>query len=625
MPRAARVESKLLRLAIGCAPLFVALACDRQDSSVSSPTPAGLVMRGSSWATPDDHLLELLVHQDHVYVANSNYGVSALRLEDDGSLTITTPHTEEFEPRCTTLALHRASDTLYCAAEWTDLERISPRVSIFDLAEPGVPRLREHFFIEAIATRDIEVVGDRLILDHFDDGLWTAAIGPDGSLSELAQAPVEGNARSSVGVGDDRIVTLFADVEGHGAQLRLHDLAFEELDRLPLVGPPLGLSADSSGAPRVAVALGSAGLALVDVEADALLIEHELQPPAVVTHALREGDRAVAVTLSGAFAWSLADVEASDMGEGEPASLFGFAPAGQAGPDREGNMLHGVLHAGELITSDWIYVERWAIDEQGEVVDLDLPRGIYVGPGAPVRWAVRNLAPEPRRVEFRIGDQEVARAELQPAEQRTFELSPEARASLVGDERLVRMFVRVFDPTNAGPHPDSFSMIVIIQRSPEEDPAEGRPAPGDRFPPIALQADPETTFFMPTPAGGQSVFFSPDCGMIWSQLEDLAWLERERLNPREGPAVLISWYDIASDGFAERWGLWGATFGHHDVLASPEVRELNAHFGSDLYYDGFFIYDLPGDAMPSDYSVGADGIVRSVERMYYGLWTLRPE
>ena len=618
--------------------MVAVIGCEASPpSGVQSELRSGLVLRGGERATPNDHLVELVVHEGHVYVGNSNYGLSAMRLEPDGSLTLTQSNTSDVDypdpHRCTSLAIHRSSDTLYCASDWgwpdSDLPE-DPKLTVFDLSEPGNPIVRQRFALGSGVTRDLEVVGDRLLLHHFDEGLWTVAIEADGSLGPFeTKTAIEGNARVSVGLaGGARIATLFsnaggasnagsAEQPGGGAQLRLYTADFVELDRLDLAGPALGLGGDESGTARLVAALGSGGLALIDTADDHLVVSQMFTPPAVVNHAVLDGDRLFAITLSGAFAWVL-----SESGE---ARMIGFGPSGDAGPDRAGNMLHGVVHEGELITSDWLYVERWAIDPAGVTTTLDVPRGLYVGPSGPIQWQARNVGNERLRVEFKLlGKYDViAQGELEPGATGSFEIAADARAGLLGDEPVTRVVGYVYDGEIEGPSaPLSSTLLVIVVRGPDQDPAQGRPAPGDRFPKVALQSSPETTFEVPTPEGGQTVFFSPDCALMWPQLQDMAWLSRIGQLPREGPAILISQYDVAHDGFAERYGLWGASFGYYGPYASAEVAEHNAGFAADVY-ESFFIQRMPGDAMPTDYSIGADGIVRSVERMYRGPWTLR--
>ena len=68
----------------------------------------GLELRGGDFGIPDDHLVEVVVHEGYVYIANSNVGYAVMRLDDDGGLT-TTDRGYEYEAniRCTTLAVSR--------------------------------------------------------------------------------------------------------------------------------------------------------------------------------------------------------------------------------------------------------------------------------------------------------------------------------------------------------------------------------------------------------------------------------------------------------------------------------------------------------------------------------------
>ncbi len=589
------------------------LAC----AEVPNPDIAvGIVARGGDFVVRgDDHLVELLVHEGHVYVANSNLAAGALRLEPDGGLTTTDPG----QPyaaliRCTSLAVHAPSDTLYCGAD-EPFDADVATVRIADISTPGAIRWRGAFELARPSTRDLEVVGDRLLISQFHHGLWTAAIGPDGELAQLNETGVEGNVRVSVAVGD-RVVSLLGDVEGPGAELRLLDPTdWSELDRLSLSGPPLGLSADVGGAPRVAVGLGSGGMELVDVEADELRLARLFEPPAVVSAGLVDGEIAAAVTLSGVFAWSIAGLDA-----GEDPRLFGFGPSGTLAEERAGNMLHGVIHDGEIFTSDWIRVGRWALDPAGEVVDLDVPRGIYVGAEGPVRWRMRNPGALALRVEFWIRREYAFETTIGPGELVEVELPQALRERALADEPVARVFVRAYAPAVPSEGaPLSSTVLTLVQRDPD---ATLPPATGDRFPALRLaELDLEQTYDFPLAEGSQTIWIWPDCAMIWPQIEDLAWLRRAGVELGRGTPVVLSEFDLEADEFAAQWGLDGLRFGIWGPVAPPDVDETNAAFGDNLY-DPFFISEMPGDAMPTDYVIGPDATIRSIERMYRSRWTL---
>lgn len=574
----------------------------------------GLSVRGAASLSPDDHLTELLVHEGYVYVANSFGGLGVLRLEDDGALTITDHGIQPDEYgslRCTALAVHRPSNTLYCAADSPNaIEPRIPGIDRFSLHDPAHPQQLEPFPVMFWSVSDIEVFGDVLLIHQFMDGLWTADIGPDGELSNLEPAPVEGNARTSVVLGD-RVVAAFADVHGEGTQLRLYDPStWTELARLELAGPPLGMSVDAGGEPRVAVGLGSAGMALVDVGPDSLALARTLHPPAVVTHAVVEDQIAIAITISGAFAWDLASSKPR---------LFGFGAEGTQGDDRDGNMLHGVLHDGELLTSDWTWIERWTIDPSGEVAALDVPRGVHVGPDGPVHWQVRNPGPIPMRAEIWQGRNHLLDVDV-PGDAVIEIVIPESLRSTLGvDEPTAQLNLRVFDvdvPSEG--EPLSTSAFVIVQRA-ADDPLP--PAVGDVFPNVTFADADGQLFTVPFEEGTQTIWFQVDCALMWPEVEDLAWRVRSGLDVGPGVPLILSDTNLVLDGFAERRALDGVQLGFWGLGAPPEVTEANAAFDEELY-QSFFVPELPGDAVIMDYTIDPSGRVTSLERTYRGQWSL---
>jgi hypothetical protein len=602
------VRSVLLAVFVG----LWAVAC-AVPPVPSSDIVAGLRLRSVVGILAEDHLVELLVHEGHVYAANSNAAVGVVRLDDDGGVTVTDPGIPGgAEIRCTSLAVHAASDTLYCGADAPN--QADPVVWIADISTPGTVRWRASFALDAEWVRDLEVVGDRLLIHQFHAGLWTAEIADDGGLSQLRDTGVVGNARVSVELGG-RIVTLFGDPAGSGSHLRLLDPeTWVELDRLALAGPPLGSSRDAGGRARIAVALGSGGMALVDVdlERDRLRVAETLSPPAVVTQALVDGEVAVAVTLSGAFGW--------DLGAESP-RMFGFGPAGQLPRTRAGNMLHGLLHDGELLTSDWLAVERWALDPSGEVVELDVPRGIYLAPKGPVRWRMRNPGGQDLRAELWVRDRMLVEAEVEAGATVEIALSGSLRReALRVDDPTNTLILRSYDPAvpSAG-KPLAATRLVLVQRDPQ---ATLPPATGDPFPTLAfVDRQLDEVYSFPLAEGSQTIWVLPDCAMIWPQIEDLAWLERSGIDLGRGTPVVIIPFDVEGDQFPQRWGLEGLRFGIWGPPAPAAVNQANANYGDDLY-QSFFIQAMPGDAMPTDYVIDGEGRVVSIERMYRGPWTL---
>ena len=607
--------------------LVIASAALGACSAASSPSPTplpeselvpGLALRGGDFADFDDHLVEIVVHEDYAYVANSNRGIAAMRLDEEGGVS-TTDRGFEYDAhiRCTSVAVHAPSDTLYCAADAPVFSESGYNIEIYDLSEPGAPVWRERVALDHIAVRDLEVIEGRLVINHFDEGITSAAISGSGELSAQIEAGVSGNARFSVPAGG-RIVTLFADPEGSGAELRLYDAgepgAWVELDRLALAGPALGLRADARGSSRVGVGLGSGGMAIVASAGDKLVVEHMLQPPAVVSAPILAGDLAYAVTLSGVFGYALDEV--SDKG----ARMFGFGPSAKLGHERAGNMLHGVMYGDEVLTSDWLWVERWAASPAGEVLDLDVPRGIYLPPQGPVRWRMRNPGRQDLRVELWWDRSSFWVGEIAGHSELSVELSAAQREQILSQaEPRAPLSVRVYDPAIPSEGtPVSSSTLVIAERE-EGDPTP--PALGDIFPTLTLVNLEREVYTLPTPAGSQTIWFWPDCAMMWPQLEDLAWLEREDVDLGRGTPVMLTNFDVDKDNFIANWALSGATVGMWGN-AAPEIGDANDHIDDYDIYEPLWIELIPGDAMPTDYVVDAQGVVHSIERMYRGPWTL---
>jgi len=594
-------------LVSGCGELVVAGESSETGPAQSELRP-GLSLRDGA-SVLEGHLVEMVVHEGHVYAADSNSGVTVVRLEADGSLTTTqnTPNPATVH-RCTTLALDRASDTLYCGSDRTD---DTAKIELYDVSKPGSASLRGSFAINYDATRDVAVVGDTLLISSFESGLWTAQIDAQGDLSGLVELGIEGNARFAAGL-DGRVVSLWSEPSELGALVRLSAREdFAELDRLALAGPPLGLSVDPEGH-RVAVALGSGGAAILRLDDDELALERMLEPPGVTTGALVEGELGVAITLTGAFAWALA---------GDEARIFGFGPAAQLSQVGAGNMLHGVVHEGELLVSDWVFIERYAIDPSGEVLALDVPRGLHVPPTGAIAWKVRN----PGRTELRL-DISTQRQGLlwsraiAPGGVEEVSLDADTHAELLSpEEPVASLEIAARDPSLAD---DSAALwrtrMALVERNPDKPLP---PATGDLFPEITVENGAGGLYTLPHASGTQTIWFSPDCALMWPEIQDLAWLERAEIDLGRGTPVLLTDFAIDQSGYVDDWdldslelGLWGA--------AAPAIGDANAELAPSALEGPFIIADMPGDAHPIDYVITGDGIIRSIERTYRGPWSL---
>ncbi|MFO7563518.1 MAG: hypothetical protein R6X02_12805 [Enhygromyxa sp.] len=595
------------------------------------PRPAGLVpLAQLEQTTPSPHLVEVVVDDDLVYVANSNDAFAIYELLDDGGLELILDHPIGMTGthRCTTLALHSPTASLYCSSdEYHGISR-------FDVDDPLAPELDDEVFnppLVGLRVHDLLVVGDRLLMARYEHGLASAQIGPGGRLSALREQPELGNLRKLELDASGRVWALSVD----RGLLVLEpdpddDTLWLERWQLEIDGPALGLGVEGS---RAAIGLGSAGLAIVELGDDGLAQTHALRPPGVVTAADIHGDAALALTLQGPFVYDLREVTAwpEDPRGEQPREAFDEGRARLAGhalagpwdhPGAKGSMLDGVLieREGELelITSDWTWVERFAIDLDGFPLTVDLRRGEYLAAEAEqVAVFLRNPTPFARRVELQIvGEDEWFDAELEPRGAARVEL-PAERFEIDTPQLVI---VKVHD----GDAIVDVTGVTVLRRPPlsaSSIAARGRPAPGQPFPSITLATNwPGDIEPLPIPTAGvrqRVVFYGIDCAAMWPQIEDLLWRVRSgRLGPEQ--VVLASHVDPTVQGAFDRWGLDDATWGYFaPTIVPPEIAALNPY--EDLYEDGFVIYELPAAAHhPTDYVVDEQGRVLVVEREYRG-------
>src|SRR5690606_10183013 len=114
-------------------------------------------------------------------------------------------------------------------------------------------------------------------------------------------------------------------------------------------------------------------------------------------------------------------------------------------------------------------IERWALDPAGEVVELDVPRGLHVGPKGPIRWRVRNPGGIPLRAEFWLDRRPALEALVPPGEVVELELPESLRIRHLGPgDPTTRMFVRAYDvevPSEG--EPLSTTIMALVQRDPK--------------------------------------------------------------------------------------------------------------------------------------------------------------
>lgn len=558
---------------------------------------AGLALRQQyPLPIPSGHLGEMNIHGDLAYIANSWDSFATIALEPDGSIVATQARPpEEPRSRCTTLAVHDPSRTLYCTSDESE------RIASYDLTDPRRPLMTDANALRLTVpnVRDALVVGDDLFLAQFERGLWVAPIDAAGLLDTAIATAVTGNVRF-IAADAGHLVVLTADrgllvLDGTGAAVTV-------AHALPLDGTPQDLSVRGD---RAVVALGSAGAAVIDLRGTPTVIARVL-PQAVVTGADLESELLAVTTLTGAYLYDLSVT---------PPRLAGYSASGHRSDRAGGVMLSGRFAGGELITSDWIFVERFAASRSGEVRELDLPRGLYLPPGAGVRIPLRNEGELAFDVAVRVGD---ARIDLSVGADATVYVPIEAAAlaSLLAERGILVEMV------SAGS--SSTVQIPVLFRPTTSGPPSSHPASGDVFPELRLAAPMGVASIPMVRRRSLLVFFARDCAAMWPVLEDAAYLgARGALDDGARP-FLVTESDIAADGYVARWALGAADVGHHGYLAPRAVVEFN---GSErVYEDRFFIDELPRAAShPTNYLIDASGIVEVVDSYYRGAFPLRYE
>lgn len=619
-----------LRLALSCLAL---VGCQLEVASEPErvlPRPSGLIRLAQvEQSAPSPHLVEVVVVGDLLYVANSNDAFAIYRI-GDGELAPILDHPTGVtgDRRCTTLAVHEPSASLYCGNdEYSGVLR-------YDVGDPSKPMRDDEDFnppLTGLRVHDLLVVGDRLLMARYEHGLASARIDPAGRLSALHEQAELGNLRKLDVDAAGRVWALTGD---RGLLVLEVDPAdsshWVERWQLDLDGPALGLGVEGS---RGAIGLGSAGLAIVSLDEHGLALTHALRPAGVVTAADIHGDVAVAATLMGVFVYDLREIAAwpSDPRGEQPraafdeggARLLGHALAGPWDhPGGKGGMLDGVLHERdgelELITSDWRWLERFAIELDGFPATVDLRRGEYVAAEAErVAIHLRNPTPFARRVELQIfGELDTIDVVLDARATARVEL--DAARFEIDTPQLV--IAQVYDGDTIVDAPG----VTILRRAPLSASSvadRGRPAPGQPFPTITLATGwpsaIEPLIIPGTSVRQRVVFFSIDCALMWPEIEDLLWRVRAGLlAPDE--VVFASHIDPTVEGAFDRWRLGDAAWGYFEPhLLPPELAGRNPF--DNLYEDGFVIHELPAAAYyPTDYVIDVDGRVLTVEREYRG-------
>jgi hypothetical protein len=630
----ARVALLLLSL-----PLAACAAAEPEPLGVhrNGLVPLGQIVQPS----PSPHLAELISHQDrYVYVANSNDALAVYELlpttappsgfddplstwsdepEQQPGLALVLDRAEGAQQlRCTTLALHPASASLYCGND------IQLGVARYDLADPRAPQLTDELWQpdSYLELRDMLVVGERLLLARYDRGLaWT-------TIDELTA-----NVRM-VAASAEHIWLLSAE----RGLILLDAKTFDERTSLALPGPALDLS---SVGDRVIVALGSSGARIIEWTGTTLEQVEAMHPPGVVTAVDLHGDAAAVVTLTGAWLYDLrgragasaplpesiaADpIHAAGGWSPEEPRLAGFRAAGSwTAGERAGAMLYARFVAGSLLISDWTWVERFAIDLDGFPTGVDLAASSYVSAEADeVPVVLRNPGGVTQEIEvFSFSSELLDRFELAPFA--TVVRHYPAERFEPGVPELLP--VRIRDRGGLAAR----ASTVVLRRPPLDQwpiVPHGEPAPGQLFPPVIIGTTDEDPLVveplaLPLPDQAQRiVFYGSDCAAMWPEIDDLVWrFHAGALG--EATVVFASNDHVSLGGVVERWLLDGTAWGFFDPQAlGPELVELNPW--PSIYEQGFELRELPSAANhPTDYELDAGGRVIAVERQYRGAYPL---
>ena len=548
------------------------------------------------------HLGDIRVDGEHIYVSNSFSGVSSFRMLPEKALGLANPLPEGdwwegIFKRCTALALHSPSRTLFCGdpMEWSQ-RGVMPTgdgaLLALDISEAGRPVLKaEPMFSKDYLLRDLVVHGDLLVIALFGRGLRVADIASDGTISNLRDPGIEGDMRAVASDGE-QLVALALD---RGlVQLKLEGGELVELGALAMDGPKLDVILREG---KAVASLGSAGAQIASLSESGPVIERVLAVPAVVTSSDLKGDALALSTLSGLYLYDLRE---------EKARLAGFQHLEYA-------MLSARFVENDLIVSDWERLVRYSVNLDGEVTTVDSLSGLFITKDAPFEIRVRNHGGITLNLEL-LGSY----ASLGPGEEYVFEFDG---GKILGQSEIRDVRIQVSGEVDGEPFNTQRQVTLGLRTILEESP-ESYPPIGSMIPSIALQGPEGEVFYLPEDGKPMRyVFFEFDCAVMWPELEDLAWAWRSGLLGDEKP-VFIAEYPGSSGGI-ELWGYEDLRFGFSGEGVSQEVRDFNARLGPRLY-ESAFANDgvLPRSANhPTDHIVAADGSIRAVEVRYRGLWS----
>jgi hypothetical protein len=562
------------------------------------------------------HLARMLLVGDRLYVANSSDGVMTWSLASSGQLSLLSstrplrrdPATPEeiARPvtRCTALAVHTASNTLYCTAA-------DAALGWFSLADRDHPAQQTGSDVSSELRRgyrDALVVGDALLLAGFDRGLLRATIARDGTPGTPAPTEITGDIIALAGDGD---TLALLDRRRGLVSFRVENGSVRERGVLALDGPPLGLRVHGT---RAAVALGSQGVALVDLAPDAPAITRRVPTTAVATAADFDGPALVVATLTGTWLYDLTRTQTR---------VAGFDVA-------EFGALDVLLTPGgrRALAIDWRKALSFDVNLDGHAVLLDADTGYQLRRGDEAVVHVRN--PGDIRLTFSVQVNRPGGANV--VVYRTIEPGETVRAVVPWSaiEPALDVFsstavLRVISWDAAGTQRERQGMLVV--GVPNADTARATLVTvGDRFPVLTRRDGASGPAQLPASGRTAMAFVLPDCALQWPALEDLAWLARRGRAPRGYTPVVITisyspredpWYGTV---FPAMWSLAPL-----DTLAFGDYSASAAGGGgrpSAEVFDTRFTTRFAGGADFTDVVYTDEtGLVRDVERLYRGAWS----
>jgi len=587
------------------------VAADRTDAATA--VVPGLVLLDRQ-GIPGGHATELSLLADRLFIASSSGGVTAFLVDRDGHLFLTQTEISEpppppalppppTHPRCTTIAAHPASASLYCAA--ADIAG----VSAYDLRAPATPSVRAGAILtqkQHLGDRQLAVSADTLFLAAFDQGLQRATIALDGGLGPISTTSLTSRV---VGVAADGADLAATDIDGvltafrvgAGGQLR-------RTGELDLAGPPIRVTVRGGSA---AVALGSFGASVVALGAEGPRLAMHVEPGCPVMAADVRSDRLAVACATGVYLYDL---------RGAAPRIAGFYRAGST-------MLDVRFDGDRLAVLDWSDVLLFRVDLEGRATRPDHAPGYVLHPGQAATVVARNPGDLDLHLHFDLarGAATARVGDLVLAPFATSSIT--VPAAMLADAPRSGTRVLVECDENLEPHVGTSNSVVIGIVDAVTD-AASHVALGDPFP--ALRDVVNGGPAVPMPGTRTNfAFIEPDCALQWPEVQELGWAQRRaRLIDRAAAFV----FTIPSNNddawnrghFMAGWGAGGVS--HHHF--ADYSRSIPGHETED--YNGMFqrVFGLntllAGPDVSANYAVDDRGVITGIEQFYRGAQPLRP-